>query len=78
MSASRVYGSNISLPSLDSLFSTEEEHPELPGVVLVWQCSSMAEHITRNDGVVGSIPTASSKTRRNFEIPAGFATFSLN
>ncbi len=25
MSASRVYGSNISLPSLDSLFSTEEE-----------------------------------------------------
>ena len=32
----------------------------------------MAEHITRNDGVVGSIPTASSKTRRNFTISAGF------
>ena len=32
----------------------------------------MAEHITRNDGVVGSIPTASSKARRNFKIPAGF------
>lgn len=28
MSASRVYGNNISLPSLDSLFSTEEERQE--------------------------------------------------
>lgn len=28
MSASRVYGSNISLPSLDSLFSTEEERQD--------------------------------------------------
>ncbi len=28
MSVSRVYGSNISLPSLDSLFSTEEERQE--------------------------------------------------
>lgn len=35
----------------------------------------MAEHITRNDGVVGSIPTASSKTRRNCKIPAGFYNF---
>ena len=35
----------------------------------------MAEHITRNDGVVGSIPTASSKTRRNCKIPAGFCNF---
>ena len=27
-------------------------------------CGSMAEHITRNDGVVGSIPTSSSKSEQ--------------
>ena len=39
-------------------------------------CGSMAEHITRNDGVVGSIPTTSSKkamclTHRFFDIYGG-------
>ena len=35
----------------------------------------MAEHITRNDGVVGSIPTAGSKIRRNFTVSADFYNF---
>ncbi|MEY8410781.1 glycine/sarcosine/betaine reductase component B subunit [Lachnospiraceae bacterium 62-26] len=31
-------------PDRTELFSTEEEHPELPGVVLVWQCQNQGPY----------------------------------
>ncbi|MEG1744324.1 MAG: glycine/sarcosine/betaine reductase component B subunit, partial [Ruthenibacterium sp.] len=31
-------------PDAEELFSTEEEHPELPGVVMVWQCQNQGPY----------------------------------
>lgn len=47
-------------PDAEEVFSTEEEHPELPGVVLVWQCQNQgpyADTLLYGEPIDNMVPT---------------------